>query len=237
MNHNPFILLWLEAPMQSWGFSSQFSSRDTQKFPTKSGILGLLCCALGASGEQRELLSKFSQLKHSVVAFKKNYEPTTLLRDFHMVGSGYDDKDSWQKLMIPKKSDGSKAVGGGTKLTYRYYLQDVAFAVAIETPREEVERIADKLQNPVWDIYLGRKNCIPTDFIYRGQFKTQSEALEYGQIIAKDKKLIVDFKVYDRDTLLSENERIFRELTLNDIPISFGVRKEYHDRRIVIINE
>ena len=49
---NSYILLWLEAPLQSWGFDSKFGRRDTLTFPTKSGVLGLVCSALGAGGEQ-----------------------------------------------------------------------------------------------------------------------------------------------------------------------------------------
>ena len=52
-NEYPFLLLWLEAPLQSWGVDSKFGRRDSIHFPTKSGVTGLLLCALGASGEQR----------------------------------------------------------------------------------------------------------------------------------------------------------------------------------------
>ncbi len=127
MSH-PYLLLWLEGPLQSWGHDSRFGRRDSLPFPTKSGVMGIICAALGAAGPQEPLLDMqvlgFSrQDKNGTVALR---EP--LLCDFHMVGSGYDDKDPWQSLLIPKKSDGKKAVGGGTKITYRYYLQDRAFA-------------------------------------------------------------------------------------------------------------
>ncbi|MCR6650496.1 MAG: type I-E CRISPR-associated protein Cas5/CasD [Cellvibrionaceae bacterium] len=50
---NPYLLLWLEAPLQSWGHDSKFGRRDSLDFPTKSGVLGLLCCALGAGASKR----------------------------------------------------------------------------------------------------------------------------------------------------------------------------------------
>jgi len=37
-----YLLLWLQAPLQSWGYDSKFGRRDTLNFPTKSGVLGLL---------------------------------------------------------------------------------------------------------------------------------------------------------------------------------------------------
>ena len=41
------LLLRLAAPMQSWGLSSRFTERDTAAEPTKSGVIGLICSALG----------------------------------------------------------------------------------------------------------------------------------------------------------------------------------------------
>lgn len=41
------LLLRLEGPMQSWGVQSRFGMRDTESEPSKSGVIGLLCAALG----------------------------------------------------------------------------------------------------------------------------------------------------------------------------------------------
>jgi CRISPR system Cascade subunit CasD len=71
-------------------------------------------------------------LRQTVLSFRKSKERVTLLRDFHMVGSGYNDQDPWETLLIPKKTDGKPAVGGGSKITYRYFLQDAAFAIVLE---------------------------------------------------------------------------------------------------------
>jgi len=222
-----YILLWFEGPLQAWGADSKFGRRDSLKFPTKSGVLGLVCCALGARGEQKELLLEFSSLTQTVVSYTKaSREP--LLRDFHMVGSGYDDSDPWTTLHIPKKSDGGKAVGGGTKMTYRFYLQDARFAVVLEVPSSRAGSIAEALQNPAYDLYLGRKTCAPTDFIYRGQYATADEALRSAETIAADKGLHEDFRVVDGEM---EGETF----TLNDVPIQFGEIKKYRDRRVTVI--
>lgn len=244
---NPYLLLWLEAPLQSWGHDSKFGRRDTLNFPTKSGVLGLLCCALGAGGEQKELLARLASLEQTVISFvrtttKKDGEttkhyPEPLLRDFHMVGSGYDDQDFWENLLIPKTTEGKKAVGGGTKMTYRYYLQDAHFAVIMEVPEDIAETLANALQNPVWDLYLGRKNCVPTDFIYRGTFFSQDEAIARVQNIAQEKKareigLIENFRVLNGDHSATYQGEVF---TLNDVPIQFGENKQYRDRFVTVI--
>ncbi len=238
---NKYILLWFEAPLQSWGFDSKFGRRDTLAFPTKSGVLGLVCSALGAGGAQRGLLAEFTPLRQTAISFarskqkegevaKQDREP--LLRDFHMVGAGYDDKDPWASLLIPKTSEGKKAVGGGTKMTYRYYLQDAAFAVALEVPGDKAESIAVALQNPAWDIYLGRKNCVPTDFVYRGIFDQETTALEKAGTIAEEKQRIEDFRVVQGALDEGEADEVF---TLNDVPVQFGEDKRYRDRQVSLI--
>lgn len=42
--------MWLEGPLQSWGVNSKYGRRDTLQFPTKSGILGIILCAMGKGG-------------------------------------------------------------------------------------------------------------------------------------------------------------------------------------------
>lgn len=231
---DPYLMLWLEAPLQSWGHDSKFGRRDSLDFPTKSGVLGLLCCALGAGGKQSEWLALWADLDMQAVAYvptNRQGQPLPrqpLMRDFQMVGSGYDDRDPWQSLLIPKTSEGKKAVGGGTKMTYRYYLQDMAFAVALQGPKEEVKAVAEALQNPVWDLFLGRKNCVPTEFIYQGVYANGHESLERAQQLAEEKGRCAAFRV-----LQGEHEG--EVLTLNDVPLQFGEHKKYRDRRVTIL--
>lgn len=226
-----YLALWLEAPLQSWGFDSKFYRRDTLDFPTRSGVLGLLCCAMGAGGSQTEWLAQMAGFKQAVHAFgRKGEAEQPKLEDFHMVGSGYDEKDPWQNLLIPKTVDRKKAVGGGTKMTYRYYLQDQTFGVVVAVPAEQAEGIARALKNPVWDLYLGRKCCVPTDVIYRGTFDAESKAVEALQGIARDKGLIERFEVQEGSL-----PDLGDVLMLNDVPVSFGDRKVYRERSVTII--
>jgi len=236
--NNKYLLLWLEGPLQSWGSDSKFGRRDTLPFPTRSGILGLLFCAMGASGEQRDLLGRMMPLHQTVISFartKKGKEEEfekidrePLLRDFHMVGSGYNEDDSWETLLVPKTSEGKKAVGGGTKMTFRYYLQDAKFAVSMEAPDGLVEDFVEALQNPVYDVYLGRKNCVPTEFIYQGTFEQEAAAIDHAMEIMQAKNLMEDFRVI-------EGEHEGETMTLNDIPIQFGPIKKYRNRRITVV--
>jgi len=235
---DPFLLLWLEAPLQSWGFDSKFDRRSSLNFPTRSGILGLLCCALGAGGEQKELLARFAHYQQTVVSYlpqagsgrenKARQEP--MLMDFHMVGGGYHEEDRWQNLMKLKTNLGKKPVGGGGKITFREYLQDQAFAVVLQVPADLKAQLEEKLQYPVWDLYLGRKHCVPTDFVYRCFFQTHEQALEKAQEIAEEKSRVEAFRVLD-----GKADGQGEEMTLNDVPLRFGPHKLYRDRQVTIL--
>ena len=114
-------------------------------------------------------------------------------------------------------------------MTYRFYLQDAFFAVIFEAFPQRSLEIAEALRNPVWDLYLGRKNCVPTDFIYRGTFETKEEAEKSAYEIATEKNLLEDFRVLDGVDDINECDEV---MTLNDIPVQFGMDKRYRDRRV-----
>jgi CRISPR system Cascade subunit CasD len=230
---NKFLLLWVEAPLQSWGYDSKFGRRNTAPFPTKSGILGLLCSASGLMGEQRELLFKMSGMKQKVISFIKENEENFNLTDFHMVGSGYG-KTEWEKLMSPKKLNGEKVSNStgeeGSKRTYRDYLQNAKFSVILEVPENLVSIFSDGLNNPVFPIFFGRKSCIPSEFIFKGIFETEHDSENRALSIASEKNLHKKFEVID-----GEFENLGRTMLLNDIPISFGDEKKYKERGVTII--
>lgn len=233
-NATRYMLLWLEGPLQAWGHDSKFGVRDTLTFPTRSGIFGMLCCARGAAGPEVEWLAQMSRVGMEVRAYARinnNGQPSLrepALCDFHMVGSGYDDSDPWQSLLIPKMSNGKKPTGSGAKMTYRYYLQDAVFAVVLALPGEQAELLADALQNPVWDLYLGRKNCVPTELIFQGLFADAKTAWQQAEALAKSKQRLLSYAVI-------EGEGDGEVITLNDVPVQFGQQKRYRDRRVTLL--
>lgn len=232
---NPYLLLWLEAPLQAWGHDSKFGRRDSLDFPTKSGLLGLLACAQGAGGEQRDWLAAWADLDMQVLAYvPQNRQGQALprqpmLRDFHMIGAGYDLDDPWQALLETRLSTGKarNSAGGGTKMTYRYYLQDMAYAVALQAPAALIDAAADALRNPVWDLYLGRKNCVPSEFIFQGRFDSAAQARQAGKALAVEKKREFALRVLQG---AHEGE----VLSLNDVPLQFGQHKKYRDRQVSV---
>ena len=104
----------------------------------------------------------------------------------------------------------------------------MAFAVALQAPSSATaEQAAAALQAPVWDLYLGRKNCVPTEFIYQGLFDSAEAALVAGQQLAASKHRTMALRV-----LQGEHEG--EVLSLNDVPLQLGEHKRYRDRRVTV---
>ncbi len=222
-----FLLLWLEGPLQAWGYDSKFSLRLTLDFPTRSGVLGLLLSAMGCGGAQRELLARFKGLDQKVFSYSHgNIKPSKMV-DYQVVGNGYSST-GWENKMIPKKRNGGTAVGGGAKLTYRHYLQDAAFAVVLEIPDDLDGDIAKSLVNPKWPIFLGRKTCIPSSPVYGGIY----DSLQAAEKVLRERTdgYSLLFEVIDGDYPEQGDVMI-----LNDVPIAFGDHKEYESRYVTIV--
>jgi CRISPR system Cascade subunit CasD len=65
---NKTLALYLDGPLQSWGFESRFQRRGTGLFPTKSGVIGLLAAAMGI--DSRYLPDDHAALAAERVALK-----------------------------------------------------------------------------------------------------------------------------------------------------------------------
>ncbi|MHB0999623.1 MAG: type I-E CRISPR-associated protein Cas5/CasD [Armatimonadota bacterium] len=164
----PVLLIRLEGPIQSWGTRSRWDVRDTLMEPTKSGIIGLLGCALGyPMGDSRLVTELDANLRFGV----RVENPGRVIMDFQTItdflptaeGSykfnGISTGKSLSKLRTNPDAEPS------TIISPRYYLEDAAFLVALEETGDSsglLAKCADALRNPVWPVYLGRKACIPT---------------------------------------------------------------------------
>lgn len=157
----PCLLLRLEGPLQSWGYRSRFSDRDTGLEPTKSGVIGLLCCALGKdrSDTTEPSLSELDKLRMHVRVDRQG----TLLNDFHTAGAGVfrGGRDYYAPT-----SSGSK--GKNAVMQQKHYLQDASFLVALEGDEALLRQLAEALQNPVWPLSLGRRSCPPSQSVLFG---------------------------------------------------------------------
>ena len=230
MVKNSYILLWLESPLQSWGDNAKFTHKQTLNFPTKSAVLGIILASMGRKGEQHELLKAFSSTDMQVYAFSRTKEAAPKLFDFQTIGSGYNRSDKFQNLCIPKKSDGKNG-DFDTSIIHKYYLQDAIFAVALEVPNDYLDEVMDGLKQPVYSVFLGRKNCVPTEFIFQGVFAEQVQAKQHSYELAQVKNIEPKFEVIQG--IHSSNPNCVKYI--NDVPLQFGKIKKYTARTISIV--
>ena len=127
-------MLHLAAPLQSWGTSSRFVRRTTDRAPSKSGVIGLLAAARGV--RRTDPLEDLLQLSIGV----RIEQPGQLERDFQTAHT----RD-----------------GDAMPLSYRFYLADAVFLVAIHGEDTLLEGLRASLARPVFPLYLGRRSCPP----------------------------------------------------------------------------
>lgn len=150
------LLLRLEGPLQSWGTLDRFGIRTTDAEPSKSGVVGLLCAAMGVERSDDATISAFGRLAMGILVEREG----SPLRDYHTAGGGtfagrphavYDRKLKRAVHTVP---------------TERHYLADASFLVALEGDDALLERAREGLRSPVWPIFLGRKACPPSSPVF-----------------------------------------------------------------------
>ena len=151
------LLLRLAGPMQSWGTLSRFRERDTGREPSKSGVIGLLCAALGkpraeSPGDGFPSLAELARLRMGVRIDRAG----VVLVDYQTAGGG---RFAGEPYGVRKASGGA----GETVLSNRYYLADARFLVGLEGERALLARLEDALTRPVWQLCLGRKAFVPSE--------------------------------------------------------------------------
>lgn len=203
------LLLRLAGPLQAWGDSSRFARRDTGRYPTKSGVLGLL-----AAAEGRRRNDEIEDLAHLRFGIRVD-QPGQLQRDFQTA-------INW-------------STGKSMPLSYRYYLADAVFIAGVEGDRHLLEALGAALIDPIFPLYLGRRSC-PTSGkvvlgVVNGDLESALRAEEWHaaswhrrlQPRRVELELVVD--AIQGDAHPTETRR--------DIPLSFSVeRREYGWREV-----
>lgn len=191
------LLMRIEGPMQSWGISSRFTERDSAREPSKSGIIGLVCAALGRPRDAG--LSDLSKLKMGVRVERE--------------GRLENDFQTARNILV---ADNSKA--DASVISTRYYLADAVFLVGLEGARSLLQQVQEALKKPRWVLYLGRKAFAPSAPVYleNGLREDSLEASlrEYQSLVTADdgpKRMVLE----------AEDGQFWRQ----DVPINFAERK------------
>ena len=224
------IFLRLEGPLQAWGDSSQYVIRRVKEAPTKSGVLGLICSAMGIQRKNAaQELIKLNTLKMGVRVDR----PGTLWWDYHTAGAKIGLVTAAGKI---KYTSTSKEIE--TLVSRRQYLCDASFLVALHGCSQVISEIAEALQFPVWPYYLGRKSCPPSRPVFEGtgEYSSALEALEASKFRPRlphetpepgfTPKVFMDWEPTENQPAISPQEEIWF-----DKPVSFD--PPVHDARVV----
>ncbi|NQT84086.1 type I-E CRISPR-associated protein Cas5/CasD [bacterium] len=171
-NADNTLFLRLAGPMQSWGTSSRFQLRRTDAYPSKSGVLGMLLCAMGVHREDsRQKLEWLTPLVMGVRVDRSG----SLDWDYHTAGAKIGIWQADRKKLKRTASTGEYE----TQLSRRQYLYDASFLVALHGLADTVSACAGALDSPIWPVFLGRKCCVPGEpvFVGTGSFDTMTDAL------------------------------------------------------------
>ena len=135
--------------MQSWGMQSRFTVRDTGLEPSKSGVVGLLCAALGR--HRSEPVTDLAALRMGVRADQEGI----VACDFHTAGREGILRASGK---VERKT---------LVVSTRYYLADARFLVGFEgDDLVLLRRLHEALHDPHWPLYLGRKAFVPGEPVW-----------------------------------------------------------------------
>ncbi len=142
------VLLRLEGPLQAWGTRSRFPYRDTEREPSKSGVLGLVAAALGMP---RDDDARLARLAEACVGVRVDREGGAM-DDYHTAGAG---RFARKEHRVFGTSD--------PVITRRAYLTDASFLVALGFDDKALaEEVDGALGDPRWPLFLGRRACPPS---------------------------------------------------------------------------
>lgn len=148
------LLLRLVGPMQSWGTQSRFRDRDTMREPSKSGVIGLLCAALGRPREAP--VDDLCALRMGVRVDR----PGVVRVDYQTAGGTHRQGEQYGVARAENS-------GTETAISRRAFLADASFLVGLEANTSEqvtlLRQVNDALAAPVWPLFLGRKSYVPSE--------------------------------------------------------------------------
>jgi len=206
------VLLRLEGPLQSWGIRSRFPHRDTEREPSKSGVLGLVGSALGMPRDDDRRLAALATARMGV---RVDREGGTMV-DYHTAGAG---RFAGEEHRVHGNKD--------PVITHRAYLTEASFLVALEyTDDALAEEIDRGLRSPHWTPFLGRRSCSPSLPVAAG-------------VVDVDAETALRSAPWPSSTPPAEHVRLVLECpptdgeARQDVPLSFRLHARHFARRFV----
>lgn len=219
------LLLYLSGPQQSWGCGSKFNERDTERFPTYSGILGLVACAMGISRDDDDSLAELTKLMMSV----RIDQPGDMYNDWQVAHKQKISVDKKNKFNLACHRLISETDKPATYAAHRSYVADAKFVVGLTGEDDMVERVAKAICNPKWTPYLGRKAFVPDAPLFLGLVDGDDvlaifQSLSWQASARYVRKHKVSSVVLWVDGRLATTKKPVASYVRKDMPVSFSSR-------------
>ena len=177
-----YLTINLQGVMQYYASTNGFAVSvsggyyKTEHCPTKNALAGMIGCVMGIPRRDSrlddllDLDMKYRTLQKGIV-----------IRDFQTV-RGMQNKNNPNELYKFTTVEEGKKDGPIVKTVE--YLCDYAFEAYIGSEDEDLlKKIREAFWMPVWDPYLGRKNCLPSiPIVTDGRILTQEEMEEMEDV-------------------------------------------------------
>lgn len=214
--------------LQSWGCNESMTSRrQTLRFPTKSGIIGMFASALGLERDMSNAdkigigLNDLRSLEFGV----RIDDDGTIGRDYRTMHE-YDYNVDMKTGLI----HGRKFSRKPSEISERNFIMDAVFIVAVRGTDEIMNRIHDSLNNPHYALYYGRKE-FPASFDMLMNIKMDN-FLDVPIMTAFENE-----PSHSRSNIKRSLRVIIDDNTSNDYimddPVSFDMNDRKYNRRYV----
>jgi len=190
------LLLKFSGPLQSWGTVSDFETRHTDLYPSKSAVIGIIAGSFGYRRNENVKIQKLNELDFAVRIDQKG----SLLRDFHTAKSYKENGDILR-----------------TYVTNRYYVEDGVFIVAIGHKDDDfINEVVYELQHPYFQQYMGRRSLpVNLDFYLKMVEEDVVKSLENlpwqaSEWYQRENWNIKELTIYADAELMPESKKHFR---------------------------
>ncbi|WP_263788960.1 type I-E CRISPR-associated protein Cas5/CasD [Salinibacter grassmerensis] len=169
-------ILRFKAPLMGFGAPTTGAKIPTRRFPPQSMICGLIANGLGYDQSEAE---RHQKLQASLTYAARADQPGEVLQEYQttdlgqpkMYASSKTKTVGWTTRGEPEFRDGDNKTE--TEQTYKDYLMDASYTVAVRSTLLGEEAIRKAMIRPERPLFLGRKCCIPSARIWRGTVEAE----------------------------------------------------------------
>lgn len=162
-----WLVLRLNAPLASFGGTAIDARGVTRDFPAASAITGLLANALGVERHEATRLDRLQA--RLIFAARREHEPSLgRMTDFQTAKLGANDRGWTTRGRIEDRAGGA-ATYESPHIRYRDYHADTRMTVVLHLAPTDgpptLDDLAAALDRPARPLFIGRKGCLPADYL------------------------------------------------------------------------